>query len=449
MDPIVQQALEGEYGFRLLRRIGRGGFAEVWEARTAQDVPCALKVSMDPIDSGNPAVRKELENLQLLRKQAGHPHVVSLQDFWVIGGFLVTRWEFAPEGNLDDKLREYQGRGEKGIPPELLLRYMAEAAEGIDFLHSRGIVHRDIKPANLLLFYDRVKVGDLGLAKLVGASTATHSGAGTLGYLPPEAYRMGQEEKGRVSETIDLYALAATYVKLRTGQDPFGRDPMEILERQKQGKPCVDWGTEAERAVVLEALSPRLEERPGDGALNWVKRLTRAVLSGQGGTGGIPGASGGQGEGSRRESSGRKPAVVAEKLAPEILVDPWGGGQVVSLKEAVEQVAPNGVIRLGKGTHHLDEPLEMTKPVRIVGAGKEGTELTCSKPGYVLRFSGTGQFAARGVTFKHVGRTPANVVEIGAGDVILDSCCFSGGYRILRPRKVGAGCPSWAVRRPM
>jgi hypothetical protein len=122
---------------------------------------------------------------------------------------------------------------------------------------------------------------------------------------------------------------------------------------------------------------------------------------------------------------------------------------VVSLKEAVEQVAPNGVIRLGKGTHHLDEPLEVTKSVRIVGAGKEGTELTCSKRGYVLRFSGTGQFGARGVTFKHVGRTPANVVEIAAGDAILESCCFSGGCGILRARKVGAGSRFLGLRRPM
>lgn len=88
----------------------------MWEARTAQDVPCALKVSLDPLDTENPLIRKELENLQLIKELAGHPHLVSLQDFWLLAGYLVTRWEYAPEGSLEDKLREYRRQGQAGIP---------------------------------------------------------------------------------------------------------------------------------------------------------------------------------------------------------------------------------------------------------------------------------------------------------------------------------------------
>jgi serine/threonine protein kinase len=74
------------------------------------------------------------------------------------------------------------------------------------------------------LLHDYVKLGDLGLAKIVGASTGCHTKAGIFGYLPPEAW------KGQTSATIDLYGLAATYVKLRTGPEPFGESPHEILD---------------------------------------------------------------------------------------------------------------------------------------------------------------------------------------------------------------------------
>ena len=69
-----------------------------------------------------------------------------------------------------------------------------------------------------------MKLGDLGLAKIVGASTGSHTKAGILGYLLPEAW------KGKTSATIDLYGLAATHVKLRTGPEPFGESPHEILD---------------------------------------------------------------------------------------------------------------------------------------------------------------------------------------------------------------------------
>jgi|GEM_PF-2341399 serine/threonine protein kinase len=284
MDPVVQQVLETQYGFRLVRRIGRGGFAEVWEARTAQGVPCALKVSLDPIDADNPAVQKELENLRLIKALAGHPHLVSLQDFWQIlgtdGPYLVTRWELAPDEklrSLDDLVRHCQAEGQPGIPLEQLFRLMADAAQGIDFLNEQGIVHRDIKPANLLLFFGRVKVGDLGLAKFIGASTASHTGAGTFGYLPPEAYAQEDDPHGRITPGLDLYGLAASYVKLRTGREPFGENPHEIVRRQADGQPILDGLTEAEKPLVLAALHPDPDKRFNRGAAAWVRKLYQAL----------------------------------------------------------------------------------------------------------------------------------------------------------------------------
>ena len=260
MEDSVRQALETQHGLRLGRRLGRGGFAEVYAAETADGgIPCAIKVSLDRLDGNNQAVQKELDNLRLLRNLTGHPQVATLMDVWLIGGYLVTRWELA-SGSLLDVLAQHQQQGRSAIPPQQLSRYIWEAAKGIDFLNGQGVYHRDIKPANLLVFHGHVKLGDLGLAKLAGASTVSHTGAGTLGYLPPEA-----SDQDRLSTTVDVYSLAATYVKLRTGGEPFGQTPMEVMDRQRAGRPVLEGLTTAEAKAVRRALAPRPEDRPNKG----------------------------------------------------------------------------------------------------------------------------------------------------------------------------------------
>ena len=285
MDEVVRAFLEKEQHLRLGRRLGRGGFAEVYEATTPQGVRCAIKVSLDPLDGQNSEVQKELKNLDLIKTLTGHPNIVTLMDYWLVAGYLVTRWELASDGSLLDCLRRWQQEGHQGIPLGHLLRFCADAAEAIDFMNrQRGIYHRDIKPQNLLLFHGRVKVGDLGLAKFVGASTASHTGSGTLGYLPPEAY-----DVRRLVPTVDLYGLAATYVKLRTGREPFGETPMEMFERQRAGRPVLDGLRPEEAELVRQALAPRPEDRPQDGAVAWVRSMDGALRGrGRSGAGGSP-----------------------------------------------------------------------------------------------------------------------------------------------------------------
>jgi len=438
MDPVVQEVLKTQYRLQLVRRIGRGNFGEVWEATTAEGVPCALKISLDPLDWGNPGIERELENLELIKNLAGHPHVVSLQNFWQIHGYLVTRWELA-EDSLEGILRQYRQQGKEGIPLELLLQFVADAAQGIDFLNSRGIVHRDIKPSNLLVFFGRVKVGDLGLAKLVGASTGSHTGAGTLGYLPPEAYGLGPDEKGRLSPTVDLYGLAASYVKLRTGQEPFGEHPAEIVERQKAGRPLVDKLTPAEKVVVLRALSPRPEERPKNGASAWVSTLREAVLKNHVPAAWMPRHTHQQPSSSSTATPPSGTTFLGKKLVRQVSVDPRGKGDVKTLAEAIEQVEENGIIRLAAGTHYLENPLELTRPVRLIGEGMDRTEVVCDGPNYVLKYSGSGRFVASGITFKHTGKAPAHVVVIAGGEVLLESCRFSGGVLDSQANEGGSG----------
>jgi len=410
MDDVVRAFLENEQRLQLVRRLGRGGFGEVWEAESPSGVRSAIKVSLDVIDGANPAVQKELENLNLVKAFSGHPQIVGLLDYWLVTGFLVTRWELATDGTLLDVFEQYRREGEPGIPAKQLLKWLYEAANGLDFLHAKGIYHRDIKPQNLLLFHGHVKIGDLGLVKLAGASTASHTGSGTFGYLPPEAW-----EEHRLTSTTDLYSLAATYIKLRTGQEPFGTNPVEIVERQKRGEPILEGLEEREKAHLLAALQPDATRRFSEGCGEWVRGLWASLTQ--------------KSQPSRVTSKAPSPSAETPSTrsfardSMEIVV---GKGDVATLEEAVERCADGGVIRLPAGVYRLSRPLQITKAVQLLGDGIDATRVVCDEEGYVVKISGS-KFTARGISFEHYGSQWADVAVIDSASVTIESCRFRGG----------------------
>ena len=117
----------------------------------------------------------------------------------------------------------------KGCHVRELLRYMDDAAIGIDYLNEKihdggerepiSIVHCDIKPANLLIVGRGVEVCDYGVARALASSPEQNArntlSAGTPAYAPPEL--IGSNP----CRFTDQYSLAITYFELRTGKLPF------------------------------------------------------------------------------------------------------------------------------------------------------------------------------------------------------------------------------------
>ena len=109
--------------------------------------------------------------------------MVTIYDVGEHDGRAFMVMELMRGGSVADVLR----RGEE-IGVQRALRWLREAASGLDAAHEAGIVHRDIKPANLLLDdHDRLAIGDFGIARLAWEEQVTQTGQvlGTAAYLAP------------------------------------------------------------------------------------------------------------------------------------------------------------------------------------------------------------------------------------------------------------------------
>jgi WD40 repeat protein len=110
-----------------------------------------------------------------------------------------------------------------------------QAAQGLAYAHSRGVVHRDIKPSNLLLDSAGVVwITDFGLAKSEESGlTATGDVLGTIRYMAPERFR------GESGATADIYALGLTLYELLTLRPAFDPcDRLKMIERIKTEEPA-------------------------------------------------------------------------------------------------------------------------------------------------------------------------------------------------------------------
>lgn len=97
-----------------------------------------------------------------------------------------------------------------------------------------------------------------------------------------------------------------------------------------------------------------------------------------------------------------------------------------SLEDALNQVPDGGRIVLGSGTYRLKRPLDISRPVTLVGAGMDQTEITCKARGYMIGYEADGLFAAEGITFRHEGESWASVVLVLEGEVSFVGCRFAG-----------------------
>ena len=224
----LEPGLDVASTYRLVEKLGQGGFAQVWEADAPDGRRLALKFLPCRKDL---SAAKEVRAILAIR-ELNHPNLIAIDQILSGMGYIIIVMELA-DGSLLDLLYRYLDATKSAIRPELVCLYLTQAAQGIDFLNAHqhhtqgqlcGFQHRDIKPSNLLLFDDVVKISDYGVSASTGAATRMHHRVGTVQYAAPEVFQ------GRLSDWSDQYSLAITYVQLRGGQMPFSDPPVAFRQ---------------------------------------------------------------------------------------------------------------------------------------------------------------------------------------------------------------------------
>ena len=218
--PESANALPRIPGYRIVRRLGEGGMAEVYLAvQLSLQRQVAIKVlNFERAMSEDLAERFEREARTIAKLD--HPNVVGIHDIGRAGDLLYYTMPFLPNGDLSQRdLREQ---------PQRILEALRAVCEALKYAHAHGVVHRDVKPANILFDKaERVLLADFGIAissDFESRVTTQDKLVGSTGYMSPEQARR-QDLDGRA----DLYSLGVVCYELLTGELPFhGADALSV-----------------------------------------------------------------------------------------------------------------------------------------------------------------------------------------------------------------------------
>ena len=240
-------------GWILERRLGAGGYGEVWQARRRHvDLVRALKLIPIVSEGAFESWRHEIGRLEALN----HPNVVRFYDADIVSEGLYRDYAWIAtelcERSLADGLRAREHHVLPWSEGERLLDAMLAALAAA---HAAGMVHRDLKPANIVRHRNGTwKLCDFGTARLV-PSDATHPMTqviGTSPYMSPAAHR------GQQNQAADLYALGVTVHEALRGERlhprPEGMTDSEYIKTVLDDPPTISPDLPRRWQTVVAAL---------------------------------------------------------------------------------------------------------------------------------------------------------------------------------------------------
>jgi hypothetical protein len=269
--------------YRLLRRLGAGGFGVVWAAldeRLEREV--AVKVIAR---AGDAADTRGPEREARVVARLNHPGIVALYELGADADAVYLVSELV-QGSTFAELGRAGALSDRDVA-----RIGIALCDALDHAHDKGVIHRDVKPQNVLVAAEPAagagfaKLADFGVAHLAGGDPLTRTGdvVGTLAYMAPE-----QAEGRRVTPAADVYSLALTLYEGWTGANPVrAQSPAATARRLGSQLPPLGRRRRDLPAGLCEAidaaLDPWPERRPSLAELRSALAHAERTLSDEGG----------------------------------------------------------------------------------------------------------------------------------------------------------------------
>jgi serine/threonine protein kinase len=204
--------------YRMVERIGSGGFSVVWKAidEKAGGMPVAVKIFL-PDKGADPSLIHMFEEEYQLTCNLTDNRLVKITDHFLLDESPCLVMPFCPGNSLYYKLQNEERLEEREIA-----KVIYQIAGALDYLHSQEmpVLHLDIKPENVLIDYSgNYLLSDFGISLKTRSSLmrATNTKGGTFGFSPPE-----MAETRKLSAKSDIFSLGVMIYELATGDMPWG-----------------------------------------------------------------------------------------------------------------------------------------------------------------------------------------------------------------------------------
>ncbi len=251
--------------YTILDKIGQGGMGQVFKAHHRRmDRIVAIKMLPARVTNDHERAAR-FEREAKAAAKLNHPNIVTAFDADQANGLHFLVMEFVEGCDLKAWVTK---NGPLAI--DQAVGCIVQAARGLKYAHSRGVIHRDIKPANLLL--DRegtVKILDMGIARLLSAGdvseselTGTGQIIGTIDYMAPEQALNTKYADQRA----DIYSLGATLWYLLTGRAAFDGDTVteKIVAHREQPIPSLREACTGVTPALETVFTKMLAKKPED-----------------------------------------------------------------------------------------------------------------------------------------------------------------------------------------
>jgi len=258
----------------LLDKLGTGGMAEIYKAKTfgsdGFEKTVVIKKIL-PHWANDPEFIRMLVDEAKLSVMLDHPNVVDVMDLGSVDSTYYIAMAFVDGFDLKTLMNRVEEKGRK-IPLDVACYIVMQTAAGLDYAHKKigqdgkplNIIHRDVSPHNILLSYNgEVKISDFGIAKAAskGSFTATGMLKGKFSYMSPE-----QTRGETLNHQSDIFPLGVVLYEMITGKKCFDGDTaLAILEKirhcnlKPEDLPASI--PEALRQILAKAMAGNLKDR--------------------------------------------------------------------------------------------------------------------------------------------------------------------------------------------